>query len=366
MFAARLPTSGPSATETQAAPPSSGVRLAHLVDARWEPASDAGRRAGEVSTNETLRLAAGLARLEFDGGAAVTLEGPAEFTVVDGRRGSLRRGRLTAVAPAAAIGFRIDTPSSTVIDLGTAFGVNADATGATQVEVFSGEIVVALTGAAAAPNKRTLAEGAAVRIDAASRRIADVPFDGSAYLRSWPLAFGVTASSGSVKFVEPIPQVVPRRYQDDRHLVVFPEREAVTLRRDLEVAVTTPGSYDGPFDPAAHRIAAGTRVRSFLLQFNPRGRDAEAVRRLSGSITFDRPIVGLICTKKELNDVDGLFALKPSWRPAGGGGVEAGDTVTLSPDRRTLSVLLTAAPAHDQLRILVEVPVSNRELASRR
>ena len=130
-------------------------------------------------------------------------------------------------------------------------------------------------------------------------------------------------------------------------------------------AVAAPGEHAGPFDPQAARIAGGTRVRSFLMQFNPVGRDAATPREMRGTITFDHPIVGLICTKNELNDVDGLFATKPSWRPGAGGGIESGDTVTLSEDRRTLTVHLTVGPAHDQLRVLVEAPLSTNVIASR-
>jgi hypothetical protein len=280
----------------------------------------------------------------------------------------LRRGRLTAKAPAAAIGFRIDTPALTVVDLGTAFGVAADASGSAEVQVFDGEVVVAPTtdgDEAATTAKRRVGEGSAVRVEAGRAAIDEARFDGSEYRHTWPVAWGVLGSTGAVKFVEPRPRLVPRTYEDDLHLIVFPERESAVLSSDVKVAVGEPGDYAGPFDPARAALPAGTRVRSYLVQFNPVGRSDEPVRAMQGSVTFDRPVVGLICTTKELNAGDAVFGRGADWRPGrGGGGIEAGDRVALSADRRTLTVELTAAAANDQIRVLVELPPTANTLAS--
>lgn len=345
-----------------------GVTLSQVIDARWDAAHAAALRPGDSLSAGEVRLAAGLARLDFADGASVTLEGPTEFTVVDGRRGILHRGRLTAKVPPEAIGFRIDTPTLTAVDLGTTFGIQADDAGRSEIQVFDGEVALSLPSTAneAAPQKRTLTEGTAARADADRRTIAETSFDGSAYVRSWPLAYGVLAATGSVRFVEPKPHLVPRRYEDDAHLVVFPEREAVVLPADLRVAAVATGRHAGPFDPAGATLRTGTRVRSYLMQFNPVGASTEPVRALRGSITFDRPIVGLICNTKPLAETDPLFSFEPNWRAGrGGGGIENGDVVTLSEDRRTLTVDLTAAAANDQLRVLVEAAGPVNEVARR-
>ena len=74
----------------------------------------------------TSRLAEGVVELEFDGGARVSIEGPAEFAPRSGQRMELTRGRLVAYVPKQARGFTVDTPTAEVIDLGTEFGVEVD------------------------------------------------------------------------------------------------------------------------------------------------------------------------------------------------------------------------------------------------
>src|SRR5690606_38652198 len=100
--------------------------------------------------------------------------------------------------------------------------------------------------------------------------------------------------------IPPGPTRPPRRYTNDAHLIVFPEREQVTLTDPVSLTTDTPGRREGPFDGAGAVLPAGTPVRSYLLQFNPVGRGKGQVRRLVGSITFDRPVIGLIATTRQL------------------------------------------------------------------
>lgn len=94
-------------------------------------------RVGDVIT--TVR---GLAKLRFSCGAEVFLKGPAELAVLSPMRAALRRGTLTARVAESAHGFRIDTPNSKVIDLGTEFGLTVDENGATDMVVFSGKVAL--------------------------------------------------------------------------------------------------------------------------------------------------------------------------------------------------------------------------------
>lgn len=85
-----------------------------------------------------LRLSEGVAKIVFDAGTELRIEGPAELELVNGTRCVLARGRAVAKVPPPAIGFVIDTPTAEITDLGTEFGVNvADGTAA-EVQVFDG------------------------------------------------------------------------------------------------------------------------------------------------------------------------------------------------------------------------------------
>jgi hypothetical protein len=328
--------------------------LAQSIDATWE--QDAARPAvGERLGGSKLRLQTGLARIDFDHGTSVTLEGPAEFDLLDSNRGFLRHGRLTTKVPSRAPGFCLDTPGWQMADRDTSFGVAVEPTGAAEVCVFEGQVEVAPAGPTRAP-KRRLKEGNAARIDRGQSEMRPMDFDPSRYARSWPVTLGVLYSDGVVQFVPPGAGRVPRRFADDHHLIVFPEREEVTLPADVLATTDAVGRHEGPFEGQAAVLTAGTRGRSYLLQFNPLGQGKGQVRRLTGSITFDRPVLGLIATTVQLAATDAILGAEGSNPDDRARGIEAGDAFELSADRHTLHVDWTAAVGIDQLRVVVAGP----------
>jgi hypothetical protein len=102
----------------------------------------------KLAVGKTLRLTAGQLELAFDSGAHGILEGPADFEIRSHNGGYLRLGKLTARVPRQAIGFAVETPTALVVDLGTEFGVEVDARGETEVQVFKGAVDFASTDAA--------------------------------------------------------------------------------------------------------------------------------------------------------------------------------------------------------------------------
>ena len=117
---------------------------------------------------QEIRCSSGLLRLSFDSGALVTLEGPADLRILSGMRLRALRGRITARMRGDLKGFTVDTPSTMVVDQGTEFGVEVDASGRTVVVVFQGLVDLACGGAARslAPTKR-LVQGEGLRVDRA-------------------------------------------------------------------------------------------------------------------------------------------------------------------------------------------------------
>lgn len=110
--------------------------------ARWDgsdlPTSD-GTRLGKG----TLRLAEGVVTLRFDSGVMVSMEAPVELTLVDKMHCTLGTGIAVADVPHSAIGFRIATPSATVVDYGTRFSVMVDSvSGRTRTQVYEGLVEV--------------------------------------------------------------------------------------------------------------------------------------------------------------------------------------------------------------------------------
>ncbi len=130
-------------------------------------------------------LESGTVEIEFDGGARVWVEGPAEFMPQSGRRMNLSRGCLVAYVPRQARGFTVGTPTAELVDLGTEFGVEVDTVGKTDVHVLQGMIEVKSLkpGSAAEHQSQRITAGQAVRISADGRQAASIRHDGGRFTK---------------------------------------------------------------------------------------------------------------------------------------------------------------------------------------
>jgi hypothetical protein len=335
--------------------------LEYTSHAKWENKQ---RVEGDQIGKGKLHLKIGLARLDFHNGATVTLQGPAQFEIVSPNRTILTSGILTASVPDSAVGFKVLTPAMNVVDLGTAFGVSVGGNGETDVCVFEGEVEVSLTDSKNTP--QLVREGSAVRSSPKANSINTVAYTTVRYENAWPVTSGVLQATGLMKFVSPGPSFVPGRYEDSKRILVFRERSRVLLKSDLEVNVTEPGQYIRVRRRNRQSIGAGQVVGSYLLQLNPIGeffRNETGGARVIGQITFNRPILGLIGGTTQLISTDellghprgnygntrrGIEPARPDDQPDSGR-----DNVTLSNDRRTLSLDLSASSAVDQIRVIV-------------
>lgn len=136
--------------------------LIRSVDAHWGQ-NTAPLRAGSPLEPGWLRLESGLAQLVFYSGARVVMEGPAELKLVSPLEAVCSRGRLLVEVPPPARGFRLKTDHLNVVDLGTAFGIDATH-GRTEVHVFKGQVEVLPETAA----KQSLGNGQAAVVQGKS------------------------------------------------------------------------------------------------------------------------------------------------------------------------------------------------------
>ena len=90
-------------------------------------------RAGLLSLNK------GFVSIKFSKGAEVVIEGPADFELLTDEQMMLLSGKLSAKVPGRAKGFIVQTPTATVVDYGTEFGVEVNETAnTTETHVFAG------------------------------------------------------------------------------------------------------------------------------------------------------------------------------------------------------------------------------------
>jgi hypothetical protein len=333
--------------------PSTFATVAQTIDVAWGTGSF--HKSDRVGGGDTLELQQGIVRLEFDSGVRVTLQGPATFELVTLEHTILTSGLLTASVPPRAEGFRVDTPHVEVTDLGTAFGIRID-DGTSKVSVFDGEVDVALPDSA---EKRLLQEGEAASIGIGNE-IETTDFDGAPFERLWPVSSGIEASTGAFRFTPPWPRRI-RFVRSDNDIFVAPEGYVTTLTEPLKVNISEPGKYAREESLSPSDVSSGRMVRSFILHFHPE-HDGRRRRfaRTTGSIRFDRPVLGLIVLHRELAASADRFP----GRRAGEAlqhrqleltGNRAGDVVALSEDRRTISLDLGAPTRFsDLVRVIVD------------
>ena len=156
-----------------------GAQFAYGVNGESAPAEGMHLRQG------VYELLNGLVELEYRSGAVLVLRAPATFDLVDEACVRLEDGQLAAHVPKAAIGFRIETPGATVIDMGTDFAVQAVKEKESEVHVFIGEVLVDLHGEKGrTADVLRLVTGEAARVDYFTGMPSGIDLDEQQFLRS--------------------------------------------------------------------------------------------------------------------------------------------------------------------------------------
>jgi hypothetical protein len=141
------------------------AKLSRVQEAEWAEGQIGAAAGSHLLAGHRLRLRHGLAEVTFNDGAVVVVEGPAHFVVNDTGEGTLQQGRLRALVPPQAIGFKLWTPRMEIVDLGTEFGVGVDSQEATEVHVLQGRVAVSPVGERSSAQRMVLAAGQAWKIE---------------------------------------------------------------------------------------------------------------------------------------------------------------------------------------------------------
>lgn len=174
--------------------------VTHIANAEWDVEGKALALNDSVIPSR-LRLKSGLIRLTYRHGVVLSLQGPADFEVLSKAHNILHNGQLAAYVPSGAEGFRVDTPSAGVVDLGTEFGMTVDDRGETQLSVFDGQ--VELTPSTPEADTTVVSSGHAYHVDLdgnAERLFELEPYkDARDSLRGWQIVwepFGPGSETG--------------------------------------------------------------------------------------------------------------------------------------------------------------------------
>lgn len=141
MVANRLDDEQGTGSNLQARESAIVATLTRLDDCVWKNPMYPLKCGEQLNGGSRIEITSGVARVTFESGATATLQGPCDFVIDNAMHGTILRGRVAVNAPRRAYGFRIRSPNSEVIDLGTEFGVSVDDGGQSEVHVFSGEVL---------------------------------------------------------------------------------------------------------------------------------------------------------------------------------------------------------------------------------
>ena len=312
-----------------------------------------------VRVGDKLEFTQGVSRLEFSNGAVVAVEAPAALSIRSPEEVVLDHGRLNAWCPETAHGFRVTTRTATLTDLGTSFGVSAASDGTADFVVLDGKVEVRRDG-----EIRTVERGAALRAKHGTR-LSDVTFEPSPFKRTWPVASGIHSTHGKVAPAPPGTPETLAAYESDHDILVIPERRDFRPEKATSVNILEPGGYEGPnlLELATFTPPPETKVRSYLLRYNPVGKlDKKDNKLIEGSVTFDRSVLAVITASRLLHLSDGVFSNAPmpgmtevDSRLRGlelSPNLVRSDRVELSKDRRTLKVTFIAGESIDEIRAI--------------
>ena len=113
----------------------------HTRDCRWSDRANPPQAGDNLLPGQSLRLEAGFAEVESARGAKMLLQGPISFQVESSNSAYLQSGRLAAWAGTpTSHGFTVRTPSATLVDEGTEFGVAVKPDKSTELQVFQGAV----------------------------------------------------------------------------------------------------------------------------------------------------------------------------------------------------------------------------------
>jgi hypothetical protein len=189
------------------------ARLAAAFDAVWsDPNVAFVLRQGDMPAG-MLTLVSGRVEFLFAAGATAVIEGPATFEPVSRDTLRVAAGSVRCRCPHPGTELRVETPSGTIVDLGTEFAVTVEPDVRTRVAVIEGQVRV--DGREAS---RLMSAGEAVSIDREGRSSDDIGFlkDVATRVTLTPVEPSVFADCRNV-LVDPSFEAETAGHQGGRH-----------------------------------------------------------------------------------------------------------------------------------------------------
>lgn len=171
------------------------AKISGSFDVQWANDSATPTSAGNLIAAD-YHLLNGCVRLEMANGGKVIVQAPSRFRLDSGQKLSLTSGRLVGRCSTTGHELVVQTPSATIVDIGTEFGVAVDNQGVSEVHVFDGIVeITPHTNIHVAPQRIT--RGQARQIDETGEHITAIEHHELAFVRNEEFQANIEASRGS-------------------------------------------------------------------------------------------------------------------------------------------------------------------------
>jgi len=160
--------------------------------------------------------------------------------------------------------------------------------------------------------------------------------------------------SGDVNMIFPPADVTADTRTNNNKALIFREQVDTSLSSDMNVQAYLPGTYNHTSSPESKTLNEGRVVTSFFLHADVDD-DATTPRLISGSITFNERILGVIFGG-DFTPSDALVGLAgTTYETAAGHGLDmtaSGDSFRISNNRMRLDFNFLVNGITDQIRII--------------
>jgi ferric-dicitrate binding protein FerR (iron transport regulator) len=161
------------------------ARIGRMHECRWG-SGQRWRVTDALEPGTELDLVAGLVEVQHASGATLIVEGPALVEILGGNEAQLDRGQLTAHVPPGATGYRIQTSTAEIEDLGTEFGLLVEADGDLEVHVLTGRVQTHFRDTSGIQQTIPLNVTQGLRLTAENRTPMTIPSNAEAFVRMMP------------------------------------------------------------------------------------------------------------------------------------------------------------------------------------
>ena len=162
--------------------PSEVATITDMLDAKVKGPVLTPRLSRLSNKSTPISLTTGIMKITFDCGVEAVIEGPAEFRITSAKSMSLNKGKLYARVSPLGRGFWVETATSSIVDLGTEFGIQVFDDQTSTVHMITGRAKLEAKRSHRRQAKQYLTEGQARRMST-SGKITSIDLNQSAFIR---------------------------------------------------------------------------------------------------------------------------------------------------------------------------------------